>query len=109
MPATFDGPGVEQADVVRLTGQLARVYDVLVIASMVRGDWLTLAEIAQECRRLRPDTHDSEAGISARLRDLRKPRFGGYEVLRRRRTQGQWEYRLVLPVKPNSGVDNDAR
>ncbi len=35
--------------------------------------------------------------ISARLRDLRKPKFGGYEIARRRvpGQRGLWEYSLV--------------
>ena len=40
----------------------------------------------------------SEAGISARLRDLRKKKFGGMTVIRRRRgdpKKGLWEYILV--------------
>lgn len=40
----------------------------------------------------------SEASISARLRDLRKEKFGGQTVLRRRRGDphnGLWEYVLV--------------
>lgn len=40
----------------------------------------------------------SEAGISARIRDLRKKQFGGMTVIRRRRgdpTRGLWEYVLV--------------
>lgn len=39
------------------------------------------------------------ASISARLRDLRKPKFGGYVVERRRRTVGTWEYRVSLPAE----------
>jgi hypothetical protein len=36
----------------------------------------------------------SEAGVSARLRDLRKPRFGSASVRRARRAghDGLWEY-----------------
>ena len=51
----------------------------------------TLAQIADDCAA-------SEASVSARLRDLRKPRFGGHTVERRRRTQSVWEYRLEVMV-----------
>lgn len=43
----------------------------------------------------------SEASISARLRDLRKPRFGGWEVhraLRGPHKDGLWEYWIDQPV-----------
>lgn len=55
------------------------------------GQWRTLAEI-------REDVGGSEAGISARLRDLRKSRWGGFVIERRRRGEasaGLWEYRLA--------------
>jgi hypothetical protein len=55
---------------------------------MSHGGWRTLAEIHQE-------TGDPEASISAQLRHLRKPRFGGYVVNRRRRSGGLWEYQLT--------------
>ena len=58
-----------------------------VLAILKQGGWYTLAEIAAL-------THDPEASVSARIRDLRKPRFGKHTVDRRRRTQGQFEYRL---------------
>lgn len=78
---TFD-PGT---DTVRLNAQMRRVADVM-------GDsrWRTLAELAEQ-------TGDPEASVSARLRDFRKPRFGGFVVLRRRRQGGLWEYRLTVP------------
>lgn len=71
----------------RLTGQFARVR-----ALMADGRWRTLAEIAEAAG-------GSEAGVSARLRDLRKERFGGHTVERRRRGEpsaGLWEYRLLV-------------
>lgn len=85
--AQFDGITYNpKLDYQRLSGQLKRVFGV-----MVTGGWLTLSEIATA-------TGDqSEAAISARLRDLRKPKFGGFEVERRRRGEakkGLWEYRL---------------
>ena len=85
----FDGPTFEEThDADRLMGQLGKVYQC-----MKDGKFRTLAEIkaAIEC--------GSEAGISARLRDLRKPRWGGHTVERRRRGEaekGLHEYRLTL-------------
>ncbi len=77
-----------ELDLDRLNQQARRVYDVI-----EHGQWWTLREIAAL-------TGDPEASISARLRDLRKPRFGGFRVERRRRgvpSAGLWEYRLLLP------------
>lgn len=84
-PPRFDGATYQaDKDQARLTGQLLRVLK----AMQDGGPWLTLAEIADE-------TGDPEASISARIRDLRKKRFGGYEVEHRRRHgAGLWEYRL---------------
>lgn len=79
---TYD-PALDQD---RLSKQLGRVYD-----AMRGGAWLTLEEIAAK-------TGDREAGISARIRDLRKSRHGAYTVNKRRRGDpklGLWEYRLV--------------
>jgi hypothetical protein len=56
---------------------------------MSDGKWHTLAEL--EWR-----TEGSQAGVSARLRDLRKRRFGGYLVDRKRITGGLYEYRVRL-------------
>lgn len=66
----------------RLTGQLRRIFDAI-----RGGAWLTLAEIEAT-------TCDPQASISAQLRNLRKPRFGGFTIERRRRGPGTWEYRL---------------
>ena len=72
-------------DLPRIATLQARVTDL-----MTDGQWRTLREIQAV-------TGGSEAGISARLRDMRKPQFGGYEVDRRRRypLSGVWEYRVL--------------
>lgn len=67
----------------RLNGLLGRVLD-----AMISGEWMTLAELKAKCG-------NSEAGISARIRELR--RLFGYTINRRRRgapKDGCWEYRL---------------
>lgn len=87
-PPKFDGKTYEPAhDGIRLNAQLKRVYD-----AMSDGQWRTLPEIEAV-------TGDGQASISARLRDLRKPKFGEHEVSRRRRGEakrGLFEYRLKV-------------
>ena len=79
----FDGETFDEAqDGARLSGQLAQVKNL-----MADGEWRTLAHIARV-------VNSSEAGASARLRDLRKQKFGAYTVERRRKMKGLWEYRL---------------
>ena len=86
----FDGPVYEEEhDRDRLTGQIRRVYNVLVDGYWL-DQWLTLGE-------LRERTGDPEASISAQLRHLRKPRFGSHTIEKRRRGEagnGLWEYRM---------------
>lgn len=80
---SFDGPDLEPADTTRLSRQLDRVE-----AYMLQAGWQTLREIEAV-------TGYPQASISARLRDLKKLRFGGYCVQRRRRSQGTWEYAVT--------------
>lgn len=82
----FDGrEGYDESlDADRLRGQLKTVYDI-----MSDGKARTLQEI------LALVGHGSETGISTRLRDLRKKKFGGHTVNKRRRgneRRGLWEY-----------------
>lgn len=79
--ATFD-PALDGP---RLNAQARRVF-----AAMKGGAWMTLGELSAA-------TGDPEASVSARLRELRRPEFGGYAVNRRRRGEakrGLWEYQL---------------
>lgn len=67
----------------RLTSQLERVREAL-----LTGGRYTLEELKAKCG-------GSEAGVSARIRDLRKTQFGGYDVQSGRRgdpKRGLWEY-----------------
>ena len=86
-PATrFDGVTYSpELDAARLTGQLLNVY-----ACMAKGGWVTLQQIAHvaDC---------SEASASARIRDLRKAKWGSHIVDRKRIDGGLFAYRLVLP------------
>lgn len=81
---TFDGATYDEArDGERLARQMGRVRAV-----MGDGAWHTLPEIASL-------TGYPEASISARLRDLRKAKFGGHVVERRFAGHGLWQYRVV--------------
>lgn len=75
---------VPERDDPRLSGQQARVFDL-----MRDGAWRGLEAISQA-------TGDPPASISAQLRHLRKPRFGGHAVLKRYMGGGLFEYRLVV-------------
>lgn len=92
----FDGATAAAEDVPRLRSQLDAVRNVL-----LAGEWMTLRQLAGSCG-------GSQAGISARLRDLRKPKFGGYHVARRRDPEapvgsGIWQYRIILDRPANQG------
>ena len=88
---TFDGETFDPAlDHDRLTKQIGRVYDL-----MIDGKWRTLHQISEA-------TGDPESSVSARLRDLRKDRFGGYQVSRQRSepSTGTWLYMLKRSGAP---------
>jgi hypothetical protein len=78
----FDGASDGQT---RLTAQIEVVRVIL-----SDHKWHTLVDLQTRM------PHTSDASISARIRDLRKPRFGGH-VITSRRVQGgggTYEYRL---------------
>ena len=84
----FDGESYNpDLDKVRLTGQLQRVHSFLSDAR-----WHTLHEISVR-------TEAPESSCSARLRDLRKDKFGAHIVDRKRDciNKGTFLYRLVKP------------
>lgn len=84
LPPQFDGETFDPAhDQARLESQLARVR-----ACMADGRWRTLHDIQALCG-------GSEAGISARLRDLRKVKNGGAIVEGQRLAGGLWMYRVT--------------
>jgi hypothetical protein len=83
----LDGAVYDRAlDDDRLRRQIGSVFELL-----RDGRWRTLYEVAEA-------TGDPETSISAQLRHLRKARFGGHVVEKRRRTAlgGTYEYRLSL-------------
>lgn len=80
----FDGATYEpKLDLDRLSSQLLKVE-----ALMLDGKWRTLTHISIAVKA-------PESSVSARLRDLRKPRFGSHLIDRRRVTRGLFEYRMV--------------
>jgi len=79
----FDGETyIAERDGERLGAQL-----VAVRYAMLDHAWHTLADLATTARA-------SEASVSARIRDLRKRRFGGYIVEREYLGSGLWRYRI---------------
>jgi hypothetical protein len=83
LPDFDGGTYLRQRDHVRLAKQAQAIWDIL-----ADGRWHTLAE-------LRERTGYPEASISARLRDLRKPKFGGWTVEHENTGRGLWRYRVV--------------
>jgi len=81
----FDGAEYDSSlDKVRLSGQLEKIYEL-----MRDGRWRTVATVAHV-------TGYPENSIQAQLRNLRKDRFGGYLVEKRRVTpNGLYEYRVL--------------
>lgn len=77
-------------DYERLDCQLAEVFRL-----MRDGQWRTLSEIARDVR-------GSQAGVSARLRDLKKQQYGGHQVPKEYVGDGVWRYRLIV----NKGVQS---
>jgi len=81
---TFDGETYDATrDEDRLGSQLGAVF-----ALMRDGAWRTLPEIIALCG-------GNEASISARLRDLRKARFGAHIVQREYVSDGLHKYRML--------------
>jgi hypothetical protein len=87
----FDGMTYDPMhDYDRLSTQLRDVWDRLT-ADPER--WWTLSELCGDIEFLTTH-HHTEAAVSARLRDLRKPKFGRYTVQRKPGGRGLFRYRL---------------
>ncbi len=81
----FDGATYDHGrDSSRLGDQMAAVFDL-----MKDGQPRTLAQISSI-------VSAPEASVSARLRDLRKPRFGGYQIDREHISRGLFRYRMAV-------------
>lgn len=86
----FDGDTyVHERDCARLAEQTS-----LVFTAMQDGVYRTLHDISLL-------TGAPEASVSARLRDLRKARFGGHTVNRQYLGNGLFQYQLVVEVAPH--------
>ncbi len=70
-------------------GRLARQHEAIRWL-MQDGQWRTLREISEVLKY-------PPASVSAQLRHLRRPPFGGYEVERRHLGKGLFAYRLGPP------------
>lgn len=83
--ATFDGATFDaERDAERLASQYGEVFRL-----MADARWRTPREMEAL-------TGHPWASISARLRDMRKPRFGAHVVNRRYAGNGLYEYQLVV-------------
>lgn len=91
-PSFDSGVALTQADQVRLTGQIARVLDVI-----SDGEWWSVYGIAFAIERDH-GIKDPENSIQAQVRNLRKPKHGGYDV-RRKRVGNLSVYRLFVEGK----------
>lgn len=89
----FDGETYEPMhDGARLSSQLTATREV-----MLDHEWRTLAALVLALRKR--GLRVTEASISARLRDLRKARYGSFSVEHRRLIGGLWEYRIAPEVQ----------
>ena len=88
-PQKFGGRTYEdKLDGPRLTVQLDRVREYMF---NIFPAWKSVYEISIALEQLYGDKFPTQS-ISARLRDLRKKKFGEYCVDKHRRTNGTWEY-----------------
>jgi choline dehydrogenase-like flavoprotein len=89
----FNGPEYEESrDFHRLSKQHERIRDLM----LGDGRWRTVAEIAKA-------TGDPENSTQAQLRHLRKKRFGGY-IVEKKREGALYKYR----VRPRTEADGPA-
>lgn len=99
-PPDFDGETYDRdLDHERLTSQLNRVRAVL-----ADGRWHTVSEVARAIGA--PDA--SVPSVTARIRDLRKTKFGGWFVQSRRAREdesGLWLYRMLPQDHPEAQAE----
>ena len=83
-PTFFDGRSfVQSRDGERLGKQMAAV-----MREMADGAWYTLHELSLA-------TGAPEASVSARIRDLKKARFGSHKIESQYVRRGLWQYRMA--------------
>lgn len=87
---TFPGPDyVEARDHARLASQLERIR----LYMLGHGEFRTLDQIAEA-------THSPHASVSAQLRHLATPKFGGYVKNRIHLGNGLYGYQILPPIPP---------
>jgi hypothetical protein len=84
------GGDLEPEDPERLGRQLKAIRQI-----MSDGEWRTFKEI-QTILATEYDIAADSPGISARLRDFRKPQFGGHDLQKYKVANGLWKYRVVM-------------
>ena len=86
----FDG---HPFDVVLDADRLGKQLETVKTFMLQQSGWVSLVEIERA-------TSVTTASAGARLRDLRKPRFGSYSVARRRRagSPGTFEYKVTNSI-----------
>jgi hypothetical protein len=84
------GGDLEPEDPPRLGKQLRAIQEI-----MSDGEWRTFKDI-QFILAAEYDISADTPGISARLRDFRKPQFGGHDLQKYKIAKGLWKYRVVL-------------
>jgi hypothetical protein len=87
--SSFGGTTLEKKDVLRLGKQLQAVYDV-----MADGQYRTLTQIVDSVK-ANAGIIASPQSVSARLRDLRKEKFGGFKVNRQAVGEGLFRYSVT--------------
>ena len=91
--AAFDGKTYDAArDFDRLDSQLTLVRQALAGHAP-----MTLSQI--QCELARKGCHAGVASISARIRDLRKKRFGAHKVTREYVGDGLWVYQMTAGME----------
>ena len=84
----FDGKTYDPAlDSARLGSSLSRLRGFLLRSPNM---WHSMGQL------MRATGNDDWASVSARLRDLRKTKFGGFDIRAQRVTNGVWQYGLFL-------------
>jgi len=90
----FDGPAYDaEKDCARLSGQIEGVLLALKSGEL-RGRWMTVSEIRNYCHKILAEDYP-EASISAQCRNLRKQKFGRWNVQSRYRKSARiFEYKI---------------
>jgi len=95
----FDGKTYDKhLDYNRLKSQLSKVFH-----AMLDGRWHTLEDLVDIVE------SGTVASVSARLRDLRKFKFGAYLIRTKRNDEGLWKYKLALDENGSPCINHEMR